>query len=86
MPCCPFVETKRNWRHFQKLWLRYRKVCGFLLLYFLSPSLSLFVCCCSDRVKIFKIKLLRFFINHMEDKKGSFKEFLNKILLGCRLR
>ena len=72
MPCCPFVETKSNWRHFQRLWLRYRKVVGFLLLYFLLPSLSLFVCCCSDRVKVFKI---------WKTRKGLLKNFLTSLCL-----
>ena len=44
----------------------------FLLLYFLLPSLSLFVCCCSDRVKVFKI---------WKTRKGLLKNFLTSLCL-----
>ena len=70
MPCCPFVETKSNWRHFQRLWLRYRKVCRFFIIIFSLALIILFVCCCSDRV--FKI---------WKTRKGLLKNFLRSLCL-----
>ena len=72
MPCCPFVEKEaigdisRGFRYVSGRFV------GFLLLYFLSPSLSLFVCCCSDRVKVFKI---------WKTRKGLLKNFLTSLCL-----